>query len=621
MCGICGQFNYKSGAPVDINLLKEMTGRLRHRGPDDEGFYAEGPVGLGFRRLSIIDLEGGRQPMADETGTVHVAFNGEIYNFPELKAELESLGYVFRTRSDTEVIVHGYRQWGADVLDRLNGMFGLAVWDNKERRLVLARDRMGIKPLYYTLSGGGILFASEIRSLLASLKGRPAPDAASIYLFLRYRYTPSPFTVFKGIRKLAPGTRLIIKDGSVKIERWWKFKPSRFTPLPDEGAAEEELAAIYRRSVKRHLLSDVKLGLLLSGGLDSGLLLALMKESGDGWNTYTVGFGNDFRDDEIEAARATANAFACPNFSVELDRHSFDDTLKNFVSILEEPIAASSIVPMYHVCGRARQDVKVALMGQGPDELFGGYKRHIGVHYGKYWRALPGWFKGLGSLTLPYIPRNESIRRALHSLDEKDRLARYRQVFSVLPDHTATALFRPGVLPDDADEMITESWKDLYPLMEGTDELGGLQFLEVRSSLPDELLLYADKLSMAHGLEVRVPFLDKEIVEFAERLPSSFKVRDGKGKWLHRRVCGRLLPKRVLKRRKLGFETPVNGWLKRAGDAMRDRLLDGGALVYRYLDPAAIRALADEHGSGRSDYSKTLFSLAVLEEWMRTYAA
>ncbi len=621
MCGICGQFNYKSNAPADPVLLEEMTGRLKHRGPDDEGYYISGPIGLGFRRLSIIDLEGGRQPMPDESETVWVVFNGEIYNFPEMRKELEGLGRRFKTSSDTEVIVNGYMEWGIDVLDRLNGMFALAIWDVKERQLMLARDRMGIKPLYYMLDESRILFASEVRSILASFKTKPEPDEASVYLFLRYRYTPSPFTVFKGINKLAPGTRLIVKDKSVKVERWWGFKPSPIDPLPDEGSAEEELASIYRRAVKRHLLSDVKLGLLLSGGLDSGLLLALMNESGEGWHTYTAGFGKGFCNDEVKAAKDTARALNAPNFSVELDKEAFEDTLSGFIPILEEPIASSSIVPMYHLCKRARHDVKVALMGQGPDELFGGYRRHIGVHYGRHWRSLPGWFRRLSSFGLSYIPRNEPVRRALYSLDKDDRFERYRQVFSVLPDGLASALFKDGALPPDADERIFESWKGLYPLMEGTDELGGLQFLEVRSSLPDELLLYADKLSMAHGLEVRVPYLDKEIVEFAERLPSSFKVRNASGKRLHKRVCRRLLPKEVLRRKKLGFETPVDGWLRRMGSGMMDRLMDDKALVYRFLRPEAVHALAEEHGSGRSDYSKTLFSLAVLEEWMRAYTA
>src|SRR5215467_870729 len=257
MCGICGQYNFVTGAPVDAQAIKRMADAIAHRGPDDEGQYIAGSIGLGFRRLSIIDLEGGHQPMSDDDGSVWVVFNGEIYNFPELKSELQSHGHVFRTNSDTEVIVHGYKQWGNDVLQHLNGMFGLAIWDEKKRQLMLARDRTGIKLLYYEISAGRLKFGSEIRALLATEECTPKIDPVSLNLFLRYRYTPSPLTLFQDIRKLAPGTRLIVKNGVARIERWWNFEPVPLNPMPSVDEAEEELLGLYKRAVKRQLISDV----------------------------------------------------------------------------------------------------------------------------------------------------------------------------------------------------------------------------------------------------------------------------------------------------------------------------------------------------------------------------
>ncbi len=620
MCGIAGRYNFRSSRPADAEMLRRMASSISHRGPDDDGVFTSGPIGLAFRRLSIIDLSGGHQPMCDDGKRVWVAFNGEIYNFPELKEELESKGYAFRTRSDTEVIVNGYREWGMDVLKLLNGMFGLAIWDERDKRLVLGRDRMGIKPVYYRFDADGVAFGSEVKALLAEgLK--PEPDVTAMYLFLRYRYTPSPLTIFKGVKKLSPGSRLVVEGGKERVERWWNATPSPFDPMPDETEAIEELLYVYRRAVKRHLLSDVEIGVLLSGGVDSGVLLALMKELGGPWRTYTAGFGSDFKDDELMKGRVTAIALGAHNQPVELKETDFDETLAWLVPILEEPVAASSIVPMYHLCKRVRQDVKAAIMGQGPDELFGGYRRHLGVYYGRYWRSLPSWARSLSATGLSCLPRNETIKRGLFSLDSDDRFERYERVFSVVSDWTARALFRDGVLPEGAEGALFDCWSGLLPLMPPDGELNGLEFLEVRSSLPDELLLYADKLSMAHGLEVRVPYLDNEVVDFAERLSPRLKIRNGKGKWVHREAAKRLLPWSIVSRKKLGFATPVDRWFRDIKGPLAERLSGADSMIYRYLERDTVLSMLDDHGTGRSDNSKALFSIAVLEEWLRAYTA
>jgi asparagine synthase (glutamine-hydrolysing) len=621
MCGICGQYNFGSQAPVLRQDIETMTDTLVHRGPDDEGYYIAGPLGLGFRRLSIIDLAGGHQPMSDQEESVWVIFNGEIYNFFELRRELEGYGHVFRTKSDTEVIVHGYKQWGDDVLNRLNGMFGLAIWDARQRRLVLARDPFGIKLVYYRVDRNSLYFGSELRPIRATMPEEAEVDPTSLNLFLRYRFTPSPYTILKGVHKLAPGTKLTVQDGSYRLSRWYNFRPTPFAPAKSPGEAREELLALYKQAVRRQLVSDVPVGLLLSGGLDSGLLLALMNLDGYAWPTYTVGYGSTFADDELADASETARILKSRHTPVAITRSIFEEALPKIVACLEEPIAASSIVPMYFVCERARQDLKVALVGQGPDELFGGYRRHLGVRYGALWARMPAWMRTSVSSAVAVLPRNETLKRGVHSLATPNRLRRYQHVLSILPGDQVDELFQEGLLDADSGDSILECWAEMADLMAATDELGGLQFLEVRSTLPDELLMYADKLSMAHSLELRVPFLDKEIVEYVERLPASFKVRMGTRKWLHRQVCRAYLPGSILKRPKRGFAVNVvDDWFRGAMDsAMTEIFFDSRSRIYQYLRPPAVRELFQQHAAGRQDNHKMLFSLVVFEQWLRAH--
>jgi asparagine synthase (glutamine-hydrolysing) len=566
-------------------------------------------------------LAGGHQPMSDRQQSVWVVFNGEIYNFPELKRELQSHGHVFCTNSDTEVIIHGYKQWGDEVLNRLNGMFGLAIWDVRQRRLVLARDPFGIKLIYYRIDEDTLYFGSEMRPIRAMMPGKAEIDTTSLNLFLRYRFTPSPYTILKGVRKLAPGTKLTVQNGAFEVSRWYRFKPEPFTPAKSPAEAREELLSLYKDAIRRQLISDVPVGLLLSGGIDSGLLLALMNLNGSSWPTYTVGYGSSFGDDELADAEQTARVLGSKHTSVRITQSTFQEALPKIVAALEEPIATSSIVPMYFVCQRARQDVKVALVGQGPDELFGGYRRHLGVRYSAIWSTLPGWVRMPISSTIGALPRNETLKRGVYSLAIPDRMRRYQNVLSLLPEDQVEGLFQDGLLPTGAGDTILNCWQDMTELMGETDELGGLQFLEVRSTLPDELLMYADKLSMAHGLELRVPFVDKEVVEYVERLPANLKVRSGSRKWLHRQVCSSFLPESILRRPKRGFASNVvDDWFRAAMNTrMADTLLDRGSRIYQYLRPQVVGELFKQHAAKRHDHHKILFSLVVFEEWLRTY--
>jgi len=619
MCGICGQFNFATNEPVEPEVIRRMADSITHRGPDDEGYFVSGPIGLGFRRLSIIDLAGGHQPMADAEETVWVIFNGEIYNFKELRAELEQLGYSFRTNSDTEVIIHGYREWGTDVFNHLNGMFGLAIWDVRKKRLVVARDAMGIKLIYYRVSGNQITFGSEIRAILAAGNSQTEVDPLALNLFLRFRYTPSPLTIFQGIRKLAAGTMLVIEKGKWREERWYNYTPIPFASPRSDDDAREELLQLYRAAVRRHLLSDVPVGLLLSGGLDSGLLLALMNEEGESWPAYTIGYGDQYEGDELRDAAETASLLGARHVGIKLDQAEFERSLPEIVRCLEEPIAASSIVPMYFVSQRAREDVKVALNGQGPDELFGGYRRHLGVFYGDWWRGLPAGLRSVIGFVANQLPRNETLKRAVSSLATGDRLRRYQDVFSLAPAETIDGLFQDGSMNGNSEHELVGYWRPLSPQMSEIDELGGFQLLEIRSSLPDELLMYADKLSMAHSLEVRVPYLDRTVVEFVQRLDASFKIRRGTRKWLHRQVCQSYLSPRILKRKKRGFAVNVvDQWFQSTmKNRFSDLLLDSNSLMFQLLKPEPIRRLVKDHQSGRQDNHKLLFSLVMFEQWLR----
>jgi asparagine synthase (glutamine-hydrolysing) len=616
MCGICGQIKIASDEPADQETIRRMSRSMFHRGPDDEGYFFDRSVGLGFRRLSIIDLSGGHQPMADAEESVWVVFNGEIYNYRELRPELESRGHKFRTQSDTEVIIHGYKQWGNEVFDHLNGMFGVAIWDVKRKKLLVARDAMGIKLIYYRIADGRLSFGSEIRPILAAGDARPEVDPEALNLFLRFRYTPSPLTIFSGIKKLAPGTMLIVEDGQVREERWYRFAPEPFTEQISDRDATERLFELYRGAVKRHLLADVPVGILLSGGLDSGLLLALMNEHGRDWPAYTVGYGKSYADDELVDAAETASLLFARHHQVMLDQEAFEKALPNIVRFLEEPVASSSVVPMYFVCQRARQDVKVALIGQGPDELFGGYTRHLGVRYGERWRSLPRAVQSAAGAIIARLPRNETLKRGVQSLGVENRLERYQNVFSLHSAATVDGLFRE---PHGRFRGLKDLLHPLESQMAGLDELGGLQLLEIRSSLPDELLMYADKLSMAHSLEARVPYLDRTVVEFAQRLDSHFKVRRAERKWLHRRVCEKFLPPQILRRKKRGFGVNVvDAWFQNAANGrFANLLLDSQSLMYTVLDPVPVKKLLDDHRGRRQDNHKLLFSLVMFEQWLR----
>jgi asparagine synthase (glutamine-hydrolysing) len=614
MCGICGVYHYGDGAPADEHVVREMAANLIHRGPDDEGFHFDGALGLGVRRLSIIDLEGGAQPISNEAGTAWVVHNGEIYNFAELRRELESRGHSFRTRSDTETVAHAFEQWGLDGLARLNGMFGLAVWDSATRELVVARDVFGVKPLYYWDDGSTLVFASEIRALLCHPLVTRSIDATALYEFFGLGYVPSPRTAFAGIQKLVPGHALVRRPEGGEIRRFYRRIPAPRTGQP-EGALVEELRDAIFRAVRRQMVADVPVGAMLSGGIDSATVAAIMTEVTDGpIETFTVGFGGGFVQNELIPARETARRLGARHHEVVISPRDYADFLARSIWHLEEPIATTSTLPFYKVCELARPHVKVVLTGQGADEPFAGYPRYLGERYGSLYRTLPRVVRSwLVAPLVERLPRNEQLKRAVRSLGTRDPLERMKRIYSIIDEPLKGRLFRDGFEPASDDLEAIALWQgDVAHL----DALTQMLYIDARTYLPDNLLVYTDKMSMAVSLEARVPFLDLELMELAESIGADLKIKRLTQKRILKRAMERWLPPEMLRRKKIPFATPVDEWLRRDLEAeVRERLLAPGSACSTYLHSEAVRTMIDEHRSGRQDHNRALFSMLTFELW------
>lgn len=616
MCGIAGWHGYPK-RPDDIVLLSEMLSTLAHRGPDDEGQYLEGPVALGNRRLSIIDVKHGHQPIANETGTVWVVLNGEIYNFKELRRELEAKGHIFATQADTEVIVHGYEEWGDHCVTHLNGIFGLALWDCARRRLLLARDHFGVKPLYYHDDGRRLTFASEIKALLVDPEIPCQVDLEALDLYLTFRFVPAPRTMFAGIRKLAPGHLLIRADNGCRIERY--FDPHIFI---DDALSESDWIALLQErletAVRRQMMSDVPIGALLSGGVDSGAVVAIMSRmTNRPVRTFTVGFAEHYGVNELEEARRTADLFNTIHTDILLTTVDYQQLLKKAIWHMDEPIATTSALAMYAVCKLAREHVTVVLTGQGADEPFTGYPRHLGERYGAWYRRFSTPVtEPVVRYLVESLPRCERLKRAVRSLSTHDVTERFSQVYAVFSDPMKDALWQPSVVERRNSEhvhAVIDYWRrgvaGLHPLVQ-------MAFIDTRLSLSDDLLTYGDKMSMAASIEARVPFLDLEYMQAVESLPPSLRIRGMTQKYIHKKTVAKWLPADVIRRRKKGFETPVDSWFRsELSGYVREVLLSPGAACRIFFRPQTIAGLLNDHLSGRQDNRRQLFSLLVFELW------
>lgn len=622
MCGIVGIFD-RGGAPVDERLLARMTGRIQHRGPDGEGHFIAPGVGIGMRRLSIIDLDGGNQPLTNEDRTLQVVFNGEIYNYIELRAELITHGHQFKTHSDTEVIVHAYEQWGADCVSRFNGMFAFALWDGRKRELLLARDHLGIKPLYYTTVGPRVLFASEVKALLEDPRCPREVSLNGLGQLFSLRFVPAPDTLFAGIHKLPAGHRMTLSASGMRVQRYWNRKPE-LRSATREAQLIEEYQFLLEDAVRLQMRSDVPVGLFLSSGVDSSTILALMSRySAQPVRTFTIGFEDNEGSDETAVARETARRFGAQHSEMIVTADQYQKYYDHYLWDLEEPLGNESAAAFFFVSKIARQQVKVALNGQGADEPWAGYDRYKGVQLSRLYSKLPGLLTGLlASPAVERLVRDERVKRGLLSLHERDVLSRFVKIYSFFSPAMKAQLFQPWVREhlsvdgQEAREAIGRLQDDVASL----DPLTQMLYIDTRADLPDDLLMVCDKTSMANSLEARVPFLDVRLVEFIETLPPAMKLRRFQGKYLHKKACRKYLPESSVYRKKLGFGNPVDKWFR---DHMRryvdECLLNPDSAVRRYFDPECIRGIVKEHEAGRQDYMRQIQLLISFELWHRMF--
>ncbi len=614
MCGLCGIVRLAPPGPVDEGLLRRMRDTMVHRGPDDEGLYVAGHVGLGHRRLSIIDLSGGHQPMANAEGTLWVTYNGEIYNFRELRALLESKGYAFRTKSDTEVILNAYAELGERCVERLRGMFAFALWDRPRRQLLLARDRLGIKPLYYTVADGALLFASEIKALLQVPGVRREVDPIALRSYLRLRYVPGPRTMFQGIFKLQPGHLLTLRDGRVSVRPYWDVPLERPAPVPDP---EGQIRARLEESVRLRLISEVPLGVFLSGGLDSSAVTAMMAPMVDEpIQTFSVGYpdgGPGSEATEFAFARMVAERFGTRHRELPLDPGMFWGALGRLVWHFDEPVADPAAVPLYFLSRYAREFVTVVLSGEGADELLAGYAVYRKMLALERLRRLPAAASAGRRLERA---AGRKLRRYLAWLGKPLR-ERYRGVSALFAEGEPERLLRPELHGARDDDEVMGGYLDRAA---GLDPLSQMLYFDLKVWLPDDLLVKADKMTMATAVELRVPFLDHELVEWAWRLPSREKLHRGVGKRLLRQAMAGVLPAPILTRSKLGFPVPIRSWFREGlGHRARELLLHGDAAVSRYFEPARVEALIGAHERGDDDLSGEIYALAIFALWHRLF--
>ena len=623
MCGIVGILDTAS-RPIDATLLRAMNDSLRHRGPDDAGTYLNGHVGLAMRRLAIIDLVSGCQPVHNEDKSVWVVFNGEIYNYPELRAQLEQAGHTFYTQTDTETLVHLYEEFGDAAVNRLRGMFAYALWDEKRRRLVIARDRLGIKPLYYTLTAGRLLFASELKAILCAPWITPELDPRALQRFLAYLYVPGPDTIFRHIRELPPAHYLTYDANGLKIHQYWHLTYAGDRAL---SAAEwqEEFLAQFRESIRRHLMSDVPLGAFLSGGIDSSAVVAMMaQELNRPVETFSVGYeGRGAFQDERKYARLVARRFGTHHHEFVVSPN-IRDLLPKLVSCFDQPFADSSAIPNFYISQMTRRHVTVALSGLGGDELAGGYERYLGMLWAETFRRLPSpAAKRLLKLILarmndsvsgrPWVNRLKRFANAA-DLAPDARYAAFLSTFSA--EERARLLtqdFRTSI-PDRAEDLVT----DIFASSDADSLVHYLMLTDLKLYLPGDLLTLTDRVSMFHSLEVRVPFLDHPLVELMARVPAELKVSGWTKKILLKKAFAGLLPRQVLYRRKLGFSIPLGVWLRTdLLGLMRDVLSYDEITRLGYLNYAEVQRIMDEHLSGRANCENKLWALMNLVLWHR----
>ncbi len=626
MCGIAGKIALSSNAaPVDEEVVRRMMQLIVHRGPDDDGIYIDRQAVLGHRRLSIIDLSTGKQPISNEDGTVWIVYNGEIYNFPELRAQLIARGHVLRTHTDTEVIVHLYEDYGEQCVTHLRGMFAFALWDTQKKKLVLARDRVGIKPLYYVQTGDSLLFASEIKAFRADPSVRLELNPDGIDTFLTFLYVPGSETLFRGIRKLEPGHYLVMEDGRVKLNRYWDLK---FTAPESNGHfrdSVEALQEILKQTVQDHMISDVPVGVLLSGGVDSTALLSFaVNQTRKKVSSFTIGFEGQNFADERPYAKLAAETFGSEHHEMTITAKDFLEFLPKYVWHMEEPVCEPPAVALYYVTKLASAHVKVLLSGEGGDEAFAGYQNYRNIL----------WLERLRGLGQPWTGVAAGVLNGLGHLNGLGRLQKYSGMLKVpLADYyygrtagptsffnqNKSAMYSSGFAQSVDNTNTAQGMRDLFSQVADQPALNQMLYIDTKTWLPDDLLVKADKISMANSLEVRVPLLDHKVLEFAANLPVDFKVRGFTTKYILKEAFTGRIPHQILHRRKTGFPVPVDSWISHElRDFVRDVLLDRKTLERGYFQRNFVENLVAD-GTQCEKHASDIFSLVTLELWHRQF--
>jgi len=630
MCGICGVV----GQP-DEQLIKLMLARIAHRGPDDEGVYvAETPsgdrIGLGHRRLSIIDLSpAGHEPMCDASGRIWLTFNGEIYNFKELRRDLETLGHRFKSNTDAEVIIYAYLEWGRECLTRFNGMFAFAIWDSQEESLFLARDRLGIKPLYYADTPAGFAFASEVKALLAIPDTERAVDLAALDQFMTFLWTPGPKTAFRGVSKLSPAHYLVYRNGKAEVSEYWDLKFEEDDSIT-ESVWIERVREQVARSVRAQMLADVPLGAFLSGGVDSSSIVALMSGVSElKPTTYTFGFRRedlryDILEDDIKYARVVGERFATDYHEAYLEPQVME-LLPKLVYHMDEPVADPAIITSYLICRSARERLTVLLSGMGGDEVFAGYPRHAAVKIAEAYNLIPSFLSrpvvdalpGARPGRLTALFRNTKKLAKSAALPERERYLGFGTYFTQAEKRKLYS----GELAGAAREFDAYAEHQRYfDRVAAEDFVNQMLYVDMKTFLPCLNLTYTDKTSMASSTEVRVPLLDHELVELAARIPAGLKLKGLTGKYILKQAAEAWLPREIVHRKKAGFSAPVRAWLVRdLRDFVEDLLSESNIRSRGYFEYAHVRRLIDDNLSGREDNSLKVFQLLTLELWHRAF--
>lgn len=618
MCGICG-FNWSNGS-----LVKDMTNIMIHRGPDQQGCFVDDEISLGHSRLSIIDLsEKGKQPMENEDGSIRIVYNGEIYNFKELREILEKEGHKFFSDTDTEVIIHAYEQWGEECVERLRGMFAFAIWDAQNKQFFLARDRVGIKPLYYYLDSGKFMFASEIKAILLNPAVKREVNYRALYYFMGYEYVPTPLTLFDGIIKLPPAHTLLFKDSKIKLTRYWDLYFSK-----DNGNEAHLLDQIYNKlqeSVRLRLISDVPLGAFLSGGIDSSAIVGMMSQMLDGpVKTFTIGY-EDESYSELEYARQVADYFGTDHKEIIVDPGSVEYFEKS-IWYLDEPMTDLSLIPAYLFCREAKKYVTVCLSGEGGDEVFLGYDRFVASKMDQYYRIIPEMLrKNIISRIVGMLPPQPQKKGAINVvkrfIEGSDLpLEGWHMRWQYFSNENEEKMLYKGPLGYVSENINPfEHINSYYLSCNLKDRVAREQYMEMRSFLVDNVLVKVDRMSMANALEVRVPYLDYKFLEFCATIPGNLKLKGLTTKYIFKKSMLKLLPKNIVYRKKQGFSFPIKNWLRNELKEYMMDLLYNSEIIKENFDSYQLNKMVEQHLKGTQNHSHRLWALMNLELWHRKF--